>query len=168
LNVFGIAGYSGSGKTTLLEHVIPVLIEHGLHVSVIKHTHHAVDLDTPGKDSWRHRQAGATEVMVASEARWALLRELRGAPEAELPQLLERMASCDLVLVEGFKRQPIPKLEVYRAATASIPLFPRDPHVVALATDVPVTTDLQVFGLTEYNAIAGFIMNHFQLKGGRT
>jgi molybdopterin-guanine dinucleotide biosynthesis protein B len=161
--VFGFAGSSGSGKTTLMEGVIPVLVGLGWRVSVIKHTHHAVDLDRPGKDSFRHRAAGASEVLLASGSRWALLHELRGESEPELPALLERFSPCDLVLVEGFKRQPIPRIEIRRAGDARPPLFPEDPHIVAVATDTLVDTRLPVLGLSDYNAVAAFILRHLGL-----
>jgi molybdopterin-guanine dinucleotide biosynthesis adapter protein len=112
VKAFGFAGPSGSGKTTVIENVIPLFSAMGLSVSAIKHTHHDFDVDRPGKDSWRQRQAGAKEVLLTSDTRWVLMHELRGAPEPELPQQLAHLSRCDLVLVEGFKRQPIPKLEV--------------------------------------------------------
>ena len=164
--VFGFAGQSGSGKTTLMEGVIPAMVAWGVRVSVIKHTHHAVDLDQPGKDSSRHRSAGAAEVLLASGQRWALLHELRDAPEPELPVLLERLSPCDLVLVEGFKRQSIPKIEILRRGHERPALFPDDPHVVALAADCPVQTTLPVFGLSDYNSIAVFILEHLGLTDG--
>lgn len=164
MKVFGFAAHSGSGKTTLLESLIPEFVARGLTVSVIKHAHHAFDIDTPGKDSYRHRQAGATEVLVASSVRWALMRELRDQPEQELPQLLERLSACDLVLVEGFKRQAIPKLEIHRGATNSPLLFPDDPNIVAIATDTQVQTRLPRFGLGDYRAIADFIVAHLGLR----
>jgi molybdopterin-guanine dinucleotide biosynthesis protein B len=160
---FGFAGYSGSGKTTLMEGVIPLLVSRGCRVSVIKHTHHAVDLDRPGKDSFRHRSAGASEVLLASETRWALLHESRGEPEAELPALLERLSPCDLVLVEGFKRQPIPRIEIRRAGDSRPPLYLGDPHIVAVATDTTVDTRLPVIGLSDYNSVAAFILGHLGL-----
>src|SRR5260370_34393929 len=116
MKIFGFAGWSGSGKTTLMTALIPELVARGLTVSTIKHAHHAFDVDQPGKDSWRHREAGATEVLVASERRWALMHELRDAPEPSLDALVARISPVDLLLVEGFKRHPHPKLEVYRAA----------------------------------------------------
>ena len=116
MRIFGLAGWSGSGKTTLLTALIPELVRRGVRVSTIKHAHHEFDIDRPGKDSWLHRQAGASEVMVASPRRFALMHELRGAPEPTLRELLARMAPADLVLVEGFKRAPHPKLEVHRSA----------------------------------------------------
>jgi molybdopterin-guanine dinucleotide biosynthesis protein B len=163
---FGFAGRSGSGKTTLMESVITALSGQGWQVSVVKHTHHAVDLDQPGKDSYRHRSAGAAEVLLASGQRWALLHELRGAPEPALPALIERLSPCDLVLVEGFKREPFPKLEVRRAGYEQPPLYPGDPHIVALAADHPVDSALPVFGLSDYNPIAAFILEYLGLTDG--
>jgi molybdopterin-guanine dinucleotide biosynthesis adapter protein len=160
LKVFGFAAYSGNGKTTLIEHLIPLLVARGLKVSVIKHAHHDFEVDRPGKDSHRHRQAGASEVVISSAARWALLHELRGEGEPELPYLLQRLSPCDLVLVEGFKRLAIPKIEVHRGAAGTALLYPSDPSIVALATDVPVVTGLPVFGLNDHAAIAGFIVGH--------
>ncbi|MFY9990551.1 MAG: molybdopterin-guanine dinucleotide biosynthesis protein B, partial [Rhodoplanes sp.] len=115
MRVIGLAGWSGAGKTTLLTRIIPRLVGRGLTVSTVKHAHHGFDVDHPGKDSYAHRVAGATEVLVSSAVRFALMHELRGAPEPELAQLLGKLAPVDLVLVEGFKREPHPKLEVYRA-----------------------------------------------------
>lgn len=163
MKVFGFAGRSGSGKTTLMERVIPLLAAGGLRVSVIKHTHHAFDVDRPGKDSFRHREAGAGEVLLTSDTRWVLMHELRGAAEPELGDQLARLSPCDLVLVEGFKRQPIPKIEVHRAAAGTAPLFPGDPHIVALAADVAMHGGLPVFGLADYAAIAAFIRVHVGL-----
>lgn len=137
MRVLGIVGYSGSGKTTLTVAVLPLLVARGLRVSTVKHAHHDFDVDQPGKDSWRHRQAGAEEVLVASGRRWALMHELRQAPEPDLDDLLPRMSPVDLVLVEGFKRGRHPKLEVWRPANQTPPLFPADASVVALATDAP-------------------------------
>ncbi len=159
MKVFGIAGYSGSGKTTLLERLIPLLTQQGLRVSVIKHAHHAFDVDRPGKDSYRHRAAGATEVLIASSARWALMHELRGDAEPELPLLLTRLSACDLVLVEGFKRQPIPKLEIHRAAAGTPLLHPDDPDIVAVASDRALDTPLPQFALDDYHGIARFIVD---------
>ena len=163
MKVFGFAAYSGSGKTTLIENVLPLLVARGLKVSVIKHAHHAFDVDRPGKDSYRHRQAGASEVLVSSGARWALMHELRTESEPELPALLERLTPCDLVLVEGFKKQAIPKIEIYRLAVG-VPLqFPDDPHVVALATDARISTGLPIFGLDDHTGITGFMLQHLGL-----
>ncbi len=163
MKVFGFAAYSGSGKTTLIENLVPLLIAHGLKVSVIKHSHHAFDFDRPGTDSDRHRQAGATEVVVSSGARWALMHELRNESEPDLPALLERLAPCDMVLVEGFKKQAIPKIEIHRLAAGTPLLFPDDPHIVALATDACVPTALPTFGLGDYPGISGFMLRHLGL-----
>lgn len=137
MRVIGLAGWSGAGKTTLLVRLIPVLRARGLRVATVKHAHHAFDVDRPGKDSHRHREAGAGEVIVASAARWVVMHELGGAPEATLSQLLGRLSPCDLVLVEGFKREAHPKLEVFRDANGRSPLHPGDPRIVAVASDRP-------------------------------
>ncbi len=138
MDVLGLVGWSGSGKTTLLVGLLPLLRARGLRVSTIKHAHHGFDMDRPGKDSFRHREAGAHEVLVASSARWALLHEVEGA-EPSLPDLLARLSPVDLVLVEGFKAHPYPKLEVYRAALGKPALWPGDPAVMAVATDGSAT-----------------------------
>jgi molybdopterin-guanine dinucleotide biosynthesis protein B len=165
--MFGFAGWSGSGKTTLVEQLIPRLVARGLAVSLVKHAHHSFDVDHPGKDSWRHRQAGCTEVMIGSGVRWALMHELRGAPEPPLDALVARMSPCDLLLVEGFKRYDMPKLEVHRAANGKPLLYPEDPHIVAIATDTPPDTRLDArldtrlpqFDLNEPDRIAAFILD---------
>lgn len=166
MKAFGFAGYSGSGKTTLLERLVAELIGRGVRVSVVKHAHHTFDIDQPGKDSYRHRMAGAQEVLVSSESRWALMAELRGAPELTLDQVLSRLSPCDLVLVEGFKREPIPKLEVHRVANGKDWIFPSDPNVVAVATDAPSVpgAGLPRFGLDEYGRIADFIVGQVKLR----
>ncbi len=163
MKVFGFAGFSGSGKTTLIEALIPRFVMGGLRVSLIKHAHHEFDIDRPGKDSYRHREAGATEVVLASAKRWVLMHELRSAPEPELPELLDRFAPCDLVLVEGFKRKPIPMLEIHRAAAAHPLLFRHDEHIVAIATDEPLDTLLPQFDLDDYDSITEFILAHLEL-----
>jgi molybdopterin-guanine dinucleotide biosynthesis protein B len=146
----------------LLERLLPVLIARGVRVSVVKHAHHTFDIDQPGKDSYRHRMAGAQEVLVSSQSRWALMAELRGARELTLDQVLAKISPCDLVLVEGFKREPIPKLEVHRLANGKEWIFPSDQNVVAIATDSPHPphTGLPRFGLTDYDRIADFILDH--------
>ena len=141
--VIGVVGRSGSGKTTLLETVVAALAGRGLKVNVIKHSHHDLELEPPRKDSARMRMAGAAEVMVASPYRFAIVRELRGAPEPGLDEQLARLAPADLTLVEGFKSWPLPKLEVYRAAVGQPPLYPNDPHVLAVASDSPAPADLR-------------------------
>ncbi len=139
MKVIGIVGWSGSGKTTLLEAVIPLLRATGLTVSTVKHAHHGFDMDRPGKDTYRHREAGAHEVLVATAARWVLLHEVIG-PEPELPALLKRLTPVDLVLVEGFKTHPFPKLEVHRPAMGKPPIWPDDPDIRAVASDVTMPT----------------------------
>src|SRR5271169_3571336 len=128
----GFAGYSGSGKTTLLEKIIPLLKQRGLRISVIKHAHHDFDIDKPGKDSFRHREAGAHEVMIASGHRWALMHELRRESEPSLEELCALLSPCDMVLVEGYKFSGIPKLEVHRAITGHPLLYPNDPNIIAV------------------------------------
>ena len=157
MNVIGLSGWSGAGKTTLLSRVIPHLLGQGLRVSVIKHAHHEFDVDVPGKDSWVHRQAGATEVLVSSTRRWALMHELRGAPEPRLPELLTRMSRVDLVVIEGFKREPHHKIEVHRIANDKPLLFPGDPDIVGIATDAVVETTLPVAHLDDIEAIAALM-----------
>lgn len=161
MKVFGFAGWSGSGKTTLIEQLIPAFTGRGLTVSLVKHAHHRFDIDQPGKDSWRHRQAGAAQVLISSAQRWALMTELRDTPEPDLAELLTRFDPCDLVLVEGWKFSPIPKIEVYRPGLGKPPLHPQDPHVVAVASDVPVDTGgLKRLDLNDIAAIAAFVVEH--------
>ena len=136
MRVIGFAGWSGAGKTTLIVKLIPELNRRGFRVSTIKHAHHNFDLDQPGKDSYEHRLAGAEEVLVASANRVALMRELRGAPEPPLPELLRLIKPVDLVLIEGFKRDPMPKIEIFRVANGKPPLYPGDPRIVALIGDL--------------------------------
>lgn len=163
MRVFGIAGFSGSGKTTLIGKLVPVLISRGHTVSLIKHAHHTFDVDQPGKDSYRHREAGCGEVLVTSSRRWALMHELRGAPEPSLEELLERLSHCDFVLVEGFKRNAIPKLEVHRGGNEDADLlFPHDSHIVAIATDARLDTRLPIFGLDDAEVIADFVTSQAQ------
>jgi molybdopterin-guanine dinucleotide biosynthesis protein B len=168
MRVFGLAGWSGSGKTTLVARLLPELIRRGLTVSTVKHAHHEFDVDTPGKDSWRHRQGGAQEVMVASAYRWALMHEHRGASEPDLAALLRHMTQVDLVIVEGFKREPHPKLEVHRPALGKPLLAPHDPAIVAVASDVPIA-GLQVprFELDDITSIAEFITAHCRIELAR-
>ncbi|HEY1328575.1 MAG TPA: molybdopterin-guanine dinucleotide biosynthesis protein B [Casimicrobiaceae bacterium] len=159
MRIFGFAGWSGSGKTTLIEALIPRLAARGARVSLVKHAHHEFDIDTPGKDSWRHRHAGCSEVLISSSVRWALMHELRGDREPTLAEVLGRLSPCDLVLVEGYKAAPIPKLEIWRADVGKPKLHPGDPHIVAIATDAPasVSADLPVFDLSGYDEIATFV-----------
>jgi len=160
MKIFGIAGWSGSGKTTLVEKLIPLFVAHGLKVSLIKHAHHSFDVDQAGKDSYRHRHAGCSEVLVTSSKRWALMHELRGAPEPDFAQLIKRVSPCDLLLVEGFKREKLPKLEVYRASVGESLLHPQDPDIVAVASDQRVDTRLPQFDLNDAPGIAGFMLKH--------
>jgi molybdopterin-guanine dinucleotide biosynthesis protein B len=154
LRVIGIAGWSGAGKTTLVSRLLPALIERGLTVSTIKHAHHGFEIDQPGKDSYTHRTVGAQEILVSSSKRFALIHELRGAREPNLRELLLRLGPCDLVLVEGFKRESHPKIEVFRAANAREPLHPNDPYIRAIATDQRFETDLPQAHLDDARAIA--------------
>jgi molybdopterin-guanine dinucleotide biosynthesis protein B len=163
MKVIGIAGYSGSGKTTLIEKVIPLLVGQGLRVSLVKHAHHEFDVDRPGKDSYRHRHAGCTEVLVSSDRRWALMHELRGAPEPTLAEQLRHLSPCDVVIVAGYKREPIPKLEVHRRAADAPLLYPEDPHVIAIATDEPLDTSLPQIALDDAEGVARFLVEHFGL-----
>ncbi len=163
MKVIGFAGWSGSGKTTLVEQVIGQLEARGLAVSLIKHAHHEFDIDYPGKDSWRHRHAGCREVLVTSAKRWSLMHELRGRPELRLDEALSQLSPCDVVLVEGFKREPIAKIEIYRAALGKPQLFPDDPHVIAVASDGPVDTVLPQLDLNQPAAIADFIVRTLSL-----
>jgi molybdopterin-guanine dinucleotide biosynthesis adapter protein len=163
MKIFGFAGWSGSGKTTLIEKLIPRFVGTGLRVSLIKHAHHTFDVDQPGKDSYRHRHAGAAEVMVTSSRRWVLMHELRGAHEPPFEEQVKRLSPCDLLLVEGFKHAPIPKLEVWRAEPGEALLHPNDPHIVAVATDAKVATRLPVLDLNDDAAIARFVLAHLGL-----
>ena len=157
MKVIGLAGWSGAGKTTLLRRVIPHLLVQGLRISVIKHAHHEFDVDVPGKDSWVHRQSGATEVLVSSTRRWALMHELRGADEPRLPELLTKMSRVDLVVIEGFKREPHRKIEVHRAANEKPLLFPEDRDIVGIATDAVVETTLPMAHLDDVEAVAALM-----------
>src|SRR3979409_2081124 len=157
MKVIGLAGGSGAVKTTLLTRIIPHFLKAALRVSVIKHAHHSFDVDIPGKDSWVHRQSGAAEVLVSSGQRWALMHELRGAGEPKLPELLAKMSRVDLVIVEGFKREPHRKIEVYRAANGKPPLFPDDPGIVGIASDTKLETRLPAVHLDDIPAIAAMM-----------
>ena len=163
MKVFGIAGFSGSGKTTLIEQLIPRFVKRGLTVSLIKHAHHTFDIDQPGKDSYRHRHAGAREVLLTSSRRWVLMHELRGEAEPSFEEQLSHFSPCDLVLVEGFKYAPIPKLEVWRRVTGEPLLHPNDPHIVAIAADEKVETKLPLLDLNDVDGITGFVLGHVGL-----
>jgi molybdopterin-guanine dinucleotide biosynthesis protein B len=162
MRIFGLAG--GSGKTTLLATLIPEFVARGLTVSSIKHAHHEFDIDRPGKDSWRHRQAGAHEVMVASSRRWALMHELRDAAEPPLEELVAKMSPVDLLLVEGWKRHAHPKLEVHRPSLGKPLLYPEDPDIVAIASDEPIAAPIPLLPVADAAAVADFILDH--LGGG--
>jgi molybdopterin-guanine dinucleotide biosynthesis adapter protein len=157
MRVIGLSGWSGAGKTTLLTRVIPLLRGQGLRVSVIKHAHHDFDIDVPGKDSWRQRQAGAEEVLVSSANRWALMHELRGGREPRLSELLAKMSRVDLVIVEGYKSEPHRKIEVHRAANGKPLLFPDDVGIVGVVSDVRVETALPTAHLDDIPAIAAMM-----------
>ncbi len=168
MKTFGVVGWSGSGKTTLVIKLLPELIGRGLRVSTMKHTHRNFDIDRPGKDSYEHRRAGAGEVLLASSARWALLHEIRANPEPGMDELIGRMAPCDLVLIEGFKRHRHPKVEVYRAANGKSLLCREDPTVLAVASDQPLPdVPVPVLDLNDVSAVADFIVDHCGL-GGKT
>ena len=163
MKIFGFAGWSGSGKTMLIEKLIPLFVGRGLKVSLIKHAHHTFEVDQPGKDSYRHRHAGCAEVLVSSSRRWALVHELRAAPEPGFAELVERLSPCDLVLIEGFKRERVPKLEVYRAVTGEPLLHPQDQDIVAIASDQRIDTKLPQFDLDDVPGIASFVLKHVEL-----
>jgi molybdopterin-guanine dinucleotide biosynthesis protein B len=167
MKVIGIAGYSGSGKTTLIEKVIPVLVRAGLRVSLIKHAHHEFDLDTPGKDSYRHRHAGCTEVLISSSNRWAIMHELRGAAEPSLQEQLKHFSPCDLVIVEGYKSEPIPKVEVRLKGAHAPALYPDDAQVIAVATDDVLDTSLPQLDVNDAEAVAQFIIQYLGLHRAR-
>jgi molybdopterin-guanine dinucleotide biosynthesis protein B len=159
--IIGITGWSGSGKTTLLRDLVPLLVAEGLRVSTVKHAHHNFDIDQPGKDSWHHRQAGAVQVLIASTHRWALMHELREAPEPDLGSLIARMDLVDLILIEGYKHDPHPKIEVWRPANGKPPIYPGDPSIVALATDAPPDDiRIPVLPIDDIAAAARFVQAH--------
>jgi molybdopterin-guanine dinucleotide biosynthesis protein B len=168
MRIIGLAGWSGSGKTTLLTKVIPRLTARGLAVSTIKHAHQGFDIDQPGKDSHSHRVAGATEVLVGSASRWALIHELRGAAEPPLGELLGKLAPVDLVIVEGYKREAHPKLEVHRAGVGKPLLQPADPQIVAIASDQPLPgAKVPVVGLNDIDGIVEILLRHAAPLGVR-
>jgi len=159
--MIGLAGWSGSGKTTLITKVLPVLIKRGLKISTLKHAHHGFDLDQPGKDSFMHRAAGASEVIISSAKRWAVLHELREEPEWDMPALLKKITPVDLVLVEGYKRESFPKIEIYRVANGKPLLHAEDKFIVAVASDTPLPdVTLPVIDLNDINAVADALLKH--------
>ncbi|APG84728.1 molybdopterin-guanine dinucleotide biosynthesis protein MobB [Sinorhizobium americanum CCGM7] len=157
--IFGIAGWKNSGKTGLMVRLVSEMTRRGHVVSTVKHAHHDFDIDKVGADSYRHREAGAHEVTIVSSTRFAIMHELRGAPEPSFEEILSRLAPCDLVLIEGYKREPIPKIEARRLESANRePLAPTDPYIVAIAADHPVAeTELPFFDLDDTAAIANFV-----------
>ena len=161
MRIIGLAGWSGSGKTTLITKLIPRLIGRGVKVSTLKHAHHGFDLDQPGKDLFFHRAAGATEVIISSARRWAILHELREEPEWDLRALVAKMSPVDLVLVEGFKRDTFPKLEIHRAENGKPLIHPEDPHIVAIAADTALPqAKVPVIDLNDIEAIADLLLAH--------
>ncbi len=163
MRVYGVVGFKNAGKTGLMERLVTEITGRGFSVSTLKHAHHNFDIDQPGKDSHRHREAGAHQVLLASKARWALMTELRGNDEPPLTDLLTRLDPVDLILVEGYKRDTHPKIEAYRAQTGHPVLAHDDPTVRALATDTPITTDRPLFDLNDTKAIADFILSEVGL-----
>ena len=164
MKVVGFSGYSGAGKTTLIEQLIPLLRAHGLRVSVVKHAHHAFDVDKPGKDSWRHRQAGAFEVLVASSRRMAKMREYEREAEPTALELLAELSDCDWALLEGFRGAALPKIEVWRSAAGHPALYATDPHIVAICTDspdaLPAPTRLPLLDLNRPQAVADYLLQN--------
>jgi molybdopterin-guanine dinucleotide biosynthesis protein B len=159
MRIIGLAGWKNSGKTTLLARVIPQLVARGHTVSTVKHAHHEFDIDQPGKDSHTHRMAGATEVLIGSAKRYALLHELRGAPEPPLRALLAKLAPVDLVIIEGYKRDAHPKIELHRASNGKPLLYPNDRWIVAVAADIPLPdVELPVIGLDDVDKIADVLL----------
>lgn len=164
MKVFGVVGWKNNGKTTLVVRLVEHLSASGWRVSTVKHAHHEVDLDQPGKDTWRHREAGAREVVLATGRRWAMIHELRDEPEPALDELLARMTPVDLVLVEGFKRYPHPKIEVHRKERGTPLLAREDPTIVAVASDGPLPDPaLLRFELDDVAGIAGFVLARLEL-----
>jgi len=159
--MIGLAGWSGSGKTTLITKVLPVLIKRGLKISTLKHAHHGFDLDQPGKDSFMHRAAGASEVIISSAKRWAVLHELHEEPEWDMPALLKKIAPVDLVLVEGYKRESFPKIEIYRVANGKPLLHSEDKFIVAVASDTQLPdVTLPVIDLNDIDSVADALLKH--------
>ncbi len=158
MRLYGVVGWKNAGKTGLMERLVREITGRGFSVSTVKHAHHAFDVDQPGKDSYRHRAAGAQEVLLASGVRFALMHEVRGEAEPTLVELLSKLAPVDLVLVEGYKRDQHPKIEAHRAATGNALLAPNDPTIRAVASDTKVALDRPVFDLDDTVAIADFVL----------
>lgn len=163
MKVYGVVGYKNAGKTGLMERLVTEIVERGFSVSTIKHAHHTFDVDQPGKDSYRHRKAGASQTVLASTNRWALMTELRGSDEPTLDDLLRQLAPVDLVLVEGYKNGDHPKVEAFRKEAENALIAPSDPTVRAIASDCAVTTDRLVFDLDDTASIADFILADLNL-----
>tara|TARA_R110002051_G_scaffold1008_12_gene5066 strand:+ start:18440 stop:18931 length:492 start_codon:yes stop_codon:yes gene_type:complete len=163
MRIFGIVGYKNTGKTGLMERLVAEMTQRGLTVSTIKHAHHSFDVDHAGKDSFRHRTAGASQVLLSSGARWALMSELRGAPEPDLQTLMTKLDPVDLVLIEGYKRDNHPKIETFRAQTMGRLLAPQDPTIMAVAADCPVEVTQPQFDLNDTVAIANYILEQVGL-----
>ncbi len=158
MKIYGVTGWKNAGKTGLMERLVAEITGRGFSVSTVKHAHHSFDVDQPGRDSHRHRMAGASEVLLASGQRVALMQELRGAPEPPLDDLLARLSLVDLVLIEGYKREPHPKIEAFRAEPGNELIAKGDPTIRAVASDTPLTLDRPVFDLNDTGAIADFIL----------
>jgi len=171
MKVLGISGWSGSGKTTLIVALLPRLRARGLRVSTLKHAHHSFDIDRPGKDSYNHREAGAEEVLICSDQRWVLMHEQRDESVPTLDGLLLRLQPVDLVLLEGWKNEPLPKLEVWRSANGKPLRFPEDEAVIAVVTDSPLRTELHgrarlpVLPLNDADAVSEFVAGWVRLTG---
>jgi molybdopterin-guanine dinucleotide biosynthesis protein MobB len=158
MKTFGVTGYKNAGKTGLMERLVTEITARGLTVSTLKHAHHAFDIDHPGKDSYRHRTAGAHQVVLSSSNRWAMMTELRGAPEPPLQDLIAQMVPVDLILIEGWKRDNHPKIEAYRQETSHPLIAPNDPTIRAVASDTALTVDRPLFDLNDTKSIADFIL----------
>lgn len=163
MKIYGVTGWKNAGKTTLMERLVQEFVARGLKVSTVKHAHHDTDVDQEGRDSYRHRTAGAQEVMLASPKRWALMHELRGDAEPPLSELLARMSKVDLILVEGYKSEAHPKIEAYRSVSVKAPLAETNPTIRAIASDCPVETDLPLLDLNDTAQIADFISEELGL-----
>ena len=164
MNVFGITGWKNAGKTGLMERLVAEITGRGYTVSTLKHAHHTFDVDHPGKDSHRHRIAGASQVLLASTERWALMNEHRGAEEPSLSELLVKLDPVDLVLVEGWKRDSHPKIEAWRTETGNPLIAPNDPTILAVASDISLKIDHPVFDLNDTELVANFILDHLDLR----
>lgn len=163
MKIFGVTGWKNAGKTGLMERLVSEITSRGLRVSTLKHAHHSFDVDHPGRDSYRHREAGASQVLLVSEHRWALMSEQRGAPEPALEELLQKLSPVDLVLIEGYKREPHPKIEAFRAVANNPLIAANDKTIVAIASDCPIDIDRPVFDLDDTTQIANFILKEVGL-----